>query len=62
MRRPWPTRGFCAIGKKKTLLSNTLNPFPYLDMNKIITLISGFRRDVDEICDLVGKYTALCGK
>ena len=24
-------------------------------------MISGFRRDVDEICDLLGYYTALCG-
>jgi hypothetical protein len=26
-----------------------------------ITLIFGFRRDVDEICGLLGYYTALCG-
>jgi hypothetical protein len=26
-----------------------------------ITLISGFRRDVDEICGLLGYYTASCG-
>jgi hypothetical protein len=25
-------------------------------------LISGFRRDVDEICGLLGYYTASCGK
>jgi hypothetical protein len=25
------------------------------------SLISGFRRDVDEICGLLGYYTALCG-
>jgi hypothetical protein len=25
------------------------------------TLISGFRRDVDEICGLLGNYTASCG-
>jgi hypothetical protein len=24
-------------------------------------MISGFRRDVDEICGLLGNYTALCG-
>jgi hypothetical protein len=26
------------------------------------TKISGFRRDVDEICGLLGYYTASCGK
>jgi hypothetical protein len=26
-----------------------------------VTLISGFRRDVDEICGLLGNYTASCG-
>jgi hypothetical protein len=26
-----------------------------------MTLISGFRRDVDEICGLLGNYTASCG-
>jgi hypothetical protein len=27
----------------------------------LITLISGFRRDVDVICGLLGNYTASCG-
>jgi hypothetical protein len=27
----------------------------------LLTLISGFRRDVDEICGLLGYYTASCG-
>jgi hypothetical protein len=26
-----------------------------------ILLISGFRRDVDDICGVLGYYTALCG-
>jgi hypothetical protein len=26
-----------------------------------VTLISGFRRDVDEVCGLLGCYTASCG-
>jgi hypothetical protein len=26
-----------------------------------VTLISGFRRDVDKICGLLGNYTASCG-
>ena len=25
------------------------------------TVISGFRRDIDEICDLLGYYAASCG-
>jgi hypothetical protein len=28
---------------------------------KVDTLISGFRRDVDEICTLLGYYMTLCG-
>jgi hypothetical protein len=28
----------------------------------VLTLISGFRRDVDEICGLLGYYVASCGK
>jgi hypothetical protein len=27
----------------------------------VLTLIAGFRRDVDEICGLLGYYTASCG-
>jgi hypothetical protein len=27
----------------------------------LVTLILGFRRDVDEICGLLGYYTASCG-
>jgi hypothetical protein len=27
----------------------------------MLPLISGFRRDVDEICGLLGYYTASCG-
>jgi hypothetical protein len=30
-------------------------------MDYISTLISGFRRDVDVICGLLGNYTASCG-
>jgi hypothetical protein len=28
---------------------------------RLLTLISGFRRDVDVICGLLGNYTASCG-
>jgi hypothetical protein len=35
--------------------------YPYKTTGKIITLISGFRRDVDVICGLLGYYTASCG-
>jgi hypothetical protein len=31
------------------------------DMTKLIVLISGFRRDVDEIYALLGYYAASCG-
>ena len=27
----------------------------------VVTVILGFRRDVDEICGLLGYYTASCG-
>jgi hypothetical protein len=27
----------------------------------VLTLISGFHRDVDEMCGLLGYYAALCG-
>ena len=37
-----------------SLLRSGLNPKPY-------TLISGFRRELDEICTLLGYYTALKG-
>jgi hypothetical protein len=30
-------------------------------LTDVLILISGFRRDVDEICGLLGNYTALCG-
>ena len=30
-------------------------------MVDLLPLISGFRRDVDEICGLLGSYTASCG-
>jgi hypothetical protein len=33
----------------------------WTDFHEISSLISGFRRDVDEICDLLGYYTASCG-
>ena len=32
-----------------------------LGCDTVLTLISGFRRDVDEICCLLGNYTASCG-
>jgi hypothetical protein len=32
-----------------------------MDQQTLSTLISGYRRDLDEICGLLGNYTASCG-
>jgi hypothetical protein len=38
-----------------------LNQTHGLMTDEAVTLISGFRRDVDEICALLGYYAASCG-
>jgi hypothetical protein len=38
-----------------------LNPQNIWLIKSLVILISGFRRDVDVICGLLGNYTASCG-
>jgi hypothetical protein len=46
-------------------LNENLNQCPFAETpsgkGKLAILISGFRRDVDEICALLGYYAASCG-
>jgi hypothetical protein len=40
------------LNELRDYITNVINPY---------TLISGFHRDADEICALLGYYAALCG-
>jgi hypothetical protein len=47
--------------KHKLHLTTSEDSILLKDISKGFSLISGFRRDVDELCALLGYYAASCG-